>query len=456
MASSSKYLTVSDLNYYITQKFKNDPYLHKVFLQGELSNFRYRRNSHQYFSLKDDQSKINVVMFRSYFAKVKFKPEEGMKVYVTGYVSVYSRQGAYQFYAETMEPAGLGALYEQLKELEAKLAKEGLFAQDHKRALPHFPDRIAVVTSASGAVIHDIMITANRRFPHAEVDLYPAQVQGENAADSLVRAMRQIAAQGDKYDVMIIGRGGGSLEDLWPFNEEAVVRQVYQMPMPVISSVGHETDTTLCDLAADQRAATPTAAAEYATPNLSDELAHIQQLRSRLVASIQANIRTKKQILTRINNAVVMREPMRLYDQQAQTLDVLKQRLHNAVQEQLTRSQQTYRLLRQKLLALSPAASIKQLQQKNNFARQNLHANMRHLLTQKKNTLKQTMQQLNDYSPLNTLHRGFVYTTRLNGQMVSSIAQIKKQDQLQLHFQDGQAETIVTGVKKDTNGKQEK
>ena len=332
MASEDRYLSVTDLNFYITQKFKNDPYLHKVFLQGELSNFRYRRNSHQYFSLKDDKSKINVVMFRSAFDKVKFKPEEGMKVYVTGYVSVYGPQGSYQFYAESMEPAGLGALYEQLKQLQAKLAKEGLFNPEHKRKLPRFPDRIAVVTSASGAVIHDIMVTANRRFPHAEIDLFPAQVQGDTAADSLVAAMKQIASYGDKYDVMIIGRGGGSLEDLWPFNEEKVVRQVYDMDIPVISSVGHETDTTLCDLVADARAATPTAAAEYATPNLTDELAAISQLRSRLITNMQSIIRQKRDRLNRVNNSIIMREPMRLYDQQIQTVDMLKNRLHNSMQ----------------------------------------------------------------------------------------------------------------------------
>ena len=329
--ADNKYLTVTDLNYYITQKFKNDPYLHKVFLQGELSNFRFRRNSHQYFSLKDEKSKINVVMFRSYFDKVKFKPEEGMKVYVTGYVSVYGPQGSYQFYAETMEPAGLGALYEQLKQLQAKLAKEGLFDPAHKKKLPHFPDKIAVVTSASGAVIHDIMVTANRRFPHAEIDLFPAQVQGETAADSLVRAMKQILEHADDYDVMIIGRGGGSLEDLWPFNEEEVVRQVYEMPMPVISSVGHETDTTLCDLVADQRAATPTAAAEYATPNLPDEIVNIHQLESSLLASMQSIIRQKREQLSRIQNSVIMREPARMYDQQIQTVDMLKQRLNKSI-----------------------------------------------------------------------------------------------------------------------------
>lgn len=449
--AENKYLTVTDLNYYITQKFKNDPYLHKVFLQGELSNFRYRRNSHQYFSLKDEKSKINVVMFRSYFDKVKFKPEEGMKVYVTGYVSVYGPQGSYQFYAENMEPAGLGALYEQLKQLQAKLAKEGLFNQDHKRRLPRFPDRIAVVTSASGAVIHDIMVTANRRFPHAEIDLYPAQVQGDTAADSLVHAMHQIAEQGDKYDVMIIGRGGGSLEDLWPFNEEEVVRQIYAMPMPVISSVGHETDTTLCDLVADARAATPTAAAEYATPNLVDELAGIQQLRSRLFSSMQAIIREKRDRLNRVKNSVIMREPTRLYDQQIETVDRLKDSLHNSMQTMVDHSKQSYLLLKQRLFSASPDKQTQQMQQQERFLAKRLADNMQHYLKDKRNSFSKTVQQLDDYSPLKTLERGFVYTTDANGNTVSSVKQVKKQESLNLHFKDGQVEATVTKIEEENN-----
>lgn len=454
--AENKYLTVTDLNYYITQKFKNDPYLHKVFLQGELSNFRYRRNSHQYFSLKDEKSKINVVMFRSFFEKVKFKPEEGMKVYVVGYVSVYGPQGSYQFYAEQMEPAGLGALYEQLKQLQAKLAKEGLFDPEHKKKLPHFPDRIAVVTSASGAVIHDIMVTANRRFPHAEIDLYPAQVQGDTAADSLVRAMRQIAAQGDKYDVMIIGRGGGSLEDLWPFNEEEVVRQVYAMQMPVISSVGHETDTTLCDLVADARAATPTAAAEYATPNTLDEIAHIKQLTSQLVASMQNIIRSKRERLSRVQNSVILREPTRLYDQQIQQVDQLKQRLQNSMQNRLTHSVQGYQLLKQRLFSVSPDKRIGQMQQQEHFLQQRLIDNMQHYLKNKRNSFTQVMQQLDDYSPLKTLERGFVYSTDEQRKTISSVKQVQKDDHLRLHFKDGQVDAVVTKVKEEQNGSEEK
>ena len=453
---NSKYLTVSDLNYYITQKFKNDPYLHKVFLQGELSNFRYRRNSHQYFSLKDEKSKINVVMFRSYFDKVKFKPEEGMKVYVTGYVSVYGPQGSYQFYAESMEPAGLGALYEQLQQLQKKLASEGLFDQRFKKPLPHYPDFIAVVTSASGAVIHDILVTVNRRFPHAEVDLFPAQVQGDSAADSLIASMKQIAQFKDKYDVMIIGRGGGSLEDLWPFNEESVVRQVFDMKMPVISSVGHETDTTLCDLVADVRAATPTAAAEYATPNLPDELINIRQMQNSLVSSIQNIIRVRRDALSRINNSVIMREPARLYDEQAQTLDLLRDRLHNDMVRQLERKRQNYQLAKQSLVTVSPNKKIKSFLQQTDFYYQRLVANTEHFLQGKRNVLGQSEQQLNDYDPDRILRRGYAYVKDQKNKTVNSVSQIAVKDEISIKFKDGLATAVISSIRREKNGNQEK
>ncbi len=453
---SSKYLTVSDLNYYITQKFKNDPYLHKVFLQGELSNFRYRRNSHQYFSLKDEKSKINVVMFRSYFDKVKFKPEEGMKVYVTGYVSVYGPQGSYQFYAESMEPAGLGALYEQLQQLQKKLASEGLFDQRFKKSLPHYPDYIAVVTSASGAVIHDILVTVNRRFPHAEVDLFPAQVQGDSAADSLIASMKQIAQFKDKYDVMIIGRGGGSLEDLWPFNEESVVRQVFDMKMPVISSVGHETDTTLCDLVADVRAATPTAAAEYATPNLPDELINIRQMQNSLVSSIQNIIRVRRDALSRINNSVIMREPARLYDEQAQTLDLLRDRLHNDMVRQLERKRHNYQLAKQSLITVSPNKKIKSFLQQTDFYYQRLVANTEHFLQGKRNVLGQSEQQLNDYDPDRILRRGYAYVKDQKNKTVNSVSQIAVKDEISIKFKDGLATAVISSIRREKNGNQEK
>ena len=456
MVDNIVYLSVSDLNFYISQKFKNDPYLHKVFLQGELSNFRFRMNSHQYFSLKDEKSKINVVMFRSFFEKLKFKPEEGMKVYVSGYVDVYGPQGSYQFYAQTMEPAGLGALYEQLRQLQEKLAKEGLFNEEHKKKLPLFPDRIAVVTSASGAVIHDIMVTANRRFPHAEIDLYPAKVQGDEAADKIVAALQQIQAQGDKYDVVIIGRGGGSLEDLWPFNEEKVVRQIYAMQMPVISSVGHETDTTLADLVADARAATPTAAAEYATPNLVDVLTQIVQLRARLYAAVQANIHTKRQILDRLKNAPVLQEPTRIYDQQIQQVDMLTHRLNQAMVNRLQHDGSTLRLLQERLKALNPSRKLEQLERERNFVVSNLFSTMNNYLKDQRNRLNRAMQQLDDISPLKTISRGYVYTTDQKGNTVTSVDQLKIDEKLKLHFKDGQVQVNVENIRREKNGNQEK
>ena len=264
----------------------------------------------------------------------------------------------------------------QTRENQEKLAKEGLFNEDHKKRLPLFPDRIAVVTSASGAVIHDIMVTANRRFPHAEIDLYPAKVQGDEAADTIVASLKQIQAQGDKYDVVIIGRGGGSLEDLWPFNEEKVVRQIYAMQMPVISSVGHETDTTLADLVADARAATPTAAAEYATPNLADVLTKIVQLRARLYAAMQANIRAKRQILDRLRNAPVLQEPTRIYDQQIQQVDMLTHRLNQAMSNQLQHDRSGVRLLQERLKALNPGRRLEQLERERTFIVANLFSTM--------------------------------------------------------------------------------
>lgn len=449
--TDEKYLTVSELNWYVKQKFDRDPYLRQIFLQGELSNFRFRRGGHQYFSLKDDKSKINVVMFRGDFDKVKFEPEEGMKVYVTGRLSTYEAQGSYQFYAKSMEPAGLGALYERFRQLQEKLAKEGLFAQEHKRPLPLFPDKIAVVTSASGAVIHDIMVTANRRFPHAEIDLFPAQVQGESAAGSLVSAMQQIQARADEYDVLIIGRGGGSLEDLWPFNEEEVVRQVYAMKMPVISSVGHETDTTLCDLAADCRAATPTAAAEMATPALTQVVAEIGQLQTRLLTDIRAVIQVRAQALAQLENSFIMKEPQRLYEQKMQQVDQLSQQLSRMMEVIVKDQGQRLSLLTQRLQHQAPDRRIKQLKQENSYLAKSLKMGIKRILEQKQAACRQAVQQLDDYSPLKTLARGYSYTTDTSGTVVKSVKQLSPGDQVRLHLKDGQAIGRIEEIKEEKN-----
>ncbi|MBP2056921.1 exodeoxyribonuclease VII large subunit [Lactobacillus colini] len=455
MTDSQVYLSVSDLNFYISQKFKNDPYLHKVFLQGELSNFRNRIHSHQYFSLKDEKSKINVVMFRQYFDKLKFKPEEGMKVYVSGYVSTYEKQGAYQFYAETMEPAGLGALYEQLRQLQEKLSKEGLFDINHKKPIPKFPDKIAVVTSASGAVIHDIMVTANRRFPHAEIDLFPSKVQGSDAAGTIVDSLKQIQAAGNKYDVVIIGRGGGSLEDLWPFNEEIVVRQIYDMAIPVISSVGHETDTTLADLVADQRVATPTAAAEVATPNLADVLTQINQLRAHLYAGMQAIITQKRKQVEYLNNSSIFKEPTRLYDQYAQDVDILKQRLLQAQRNLFKEKISQYQLLHQRLKSVNPDKSLKENKQQLKYLTTNLQRAMAIYLQNRRHQLASQIQKLDDNSPLKAISRGYVYTSNEAGTTITQVSQLRIGEVINLRFKDGIAQAQVTEIRRNKDGKKE-
>ena len=277
---NEQYLTVTALTQYLKRKFDVDPYLGHVYLMGEISNFRMRPNAHQYFSLKDDKAKISAIMFKSNFSKVKFQPEEGMKVLVKGRISLYEPSGSYQIYVESMEPDGLGALYLAFEQLKKKLAAQGVFDLP-KKSIPQFPKRIAVVTSQSGAVIHDIMTTVARRYPIVQIVLYPAQVQGQEAAPTIVKQLKRINEDGN-YDTIIIGRGGGSIEDLWPFNEEVVAQAIVQSKIPVISSVGHETDTTIADLVADLRAATPTAAAELATPVLRDVLVHLQDLNTRL------------------------------------------------------------------------------------------------------------------------------------------------------------------------------
>jgi exodeoxyribonuclease VII large subunit len=286
------YLTVTALTKYIKHKFEADPYLERVFLTGEISNFRMRPNAHQYFSLKDDKAKISAIMFKGAFNKLKFQPEEGMKVLVIGRISLYEPGGSYQIYIEHMEPDGVGALYQALEKRKKALQEEGLFKEAFKQPLVKYPKKIAVITSPSGAVVKDIITTTKRRYPIVQLVVFPTLVQGDKAADDIVKRIKEVDALGD-FDTMIVGRGGGSIEDLWPFNEERVVRAIFESRTPIISSVGHETDVTLADLVADVRAATPTAAAELATPVLREEILKIKEKESRLIQGMDNQIKHK-------------------------------------------------------------------------------------------------------------------------------------------------------------------
>lgn len=444
MVKPTDYLTVTALTQYLKAKFERDPYLDRVYLTGEISNFRLRPNAHQYFSLKDNKAKISAIMFKSAFEKVKFTPEEGMKVLIVGRISLYEASGNYQIYVERMEPDGLGALYQAYEQLKAKLATEGLFDAP-KQPLVRFPKIIAVITSPSGAVIRDIITTTQRRYPIAQLVLFPAVVQGDGAADVLVERLKQVNEHGD-FDTIIIGRGGGSIEDLWPFNEERVARAIVASQIPVISSVGHETDTTIADLVADVRAATPTAAAELATPVLTDEILKLQQQRLRLYQAFSKTVALNKKQLDHLQNSYVLKQPKRLYDGYLQNVDQLQRRLLTAQQQLLKDRRQQVQLLQQRLSAQSPLMAVRQAQKDVTEQQRRLNQAMNRLMADRRQKAAQVIAALDLVSPLKILGRGFAYVTDDQQQMLKKVADFKAQQPIELHVQDGlvTAEVVAT------------
>lgn len=440
---TQQYLTVTALTKYLKRKFDADPYLEKVFLTGEISNFRLRPG-HQYFSLKDDGAKISAVMFKGAFQKLKFQPEEGMKVLIVGRITLYEASGSYQILVDQMEPDGVGALYQAYEQLKQKLEQEGLFRLETKKPLPRFPKRIAVLTSPSGAVIRDIITTARRRYPIAQIVLFPTVVQGEKASGDVIRNIQRVEAAGD-FDTMIIGRGGGSIEDLWPFNDEGVARAIFAAKTPVISSVGHETDTTIADLVADVRAATPTAAAELAVPVLTEEIMKIKEKQARLEKAFQRQLQLKEQRLQKALQSYVFRQPARLYEAQSIKLDQLKQRLGNRMLQVTHQKQQRAQLLIHRLVQLTPMTRLQQQQQTLTFLDQRLTQGILRLLANKQQRFGTAVESLDLLSPLKIMGRGYNYATRQQ-QVVKQAAELTEGEQLTLHFADGQAEVAVTSV----------
>lgn len=445
MSDEKKHLTVTALTRYIKRKFTADPYMRRVYLTGEISNFRMRPK-HQYFSLKDENAVIDVVMFASDFSKVKFRPEEGMKVIVSGRVDVYEGSGKYQFYVETMEPEGIGALYQALKELQQKLSAEGLFSAP-KKPINRFPKRIAVITSRSGAVIQDIRTTIRRRYPIAQVVLFPAVVQGTQAADTLVARLKEVNARGD-FDTIIIGRGGGSIEDLWPFNEEKVARAIFDSKIPVISSVGHETDTTIADLVADVRAATPTAAAELATSVLSDDLAMIDQLRYRLVKSMRNRIEYLKQRFEKCKNSYIFMQPERLYEGYLQKLDRMQNELIGLTQNKISQEKNRLTVANKVLYGRIMPDRISLLQSELKQDRSQLESAGISRLKNSENRFIKAKNALDMLSPLKVMGRGFTYVTQ-EDHVIKSVNELSVGEEIKLHLQDGYANASIIETEKE-------
>jgi len=415
----TEYLSVSTLTKYLKAKFERDPYLERVYLTGEISNFR-RRPNHQYFALKDEGAVIQATMWAGQFRKLDFELEEGMKVLAIGRISIYPPSGSYSINIESLVPDGVGALALKFEQLKKKLAAEGLFDQRWKQKLPQFSKKIAVATSPSGAVIRDIITTVQRRFPMSQIVLYPTKVQGAGAAEEISGNIRRANERGD-FDVMIIGRGGGSIEDLWGFNEEIVVRAIFESRIPIISSVGHETDVTLADFVADSRAATPTTAAELATPNTKIDLINwANEQESRLFNRLTHLIKIRRERLEKLSQSVVFRQPERLYDGHVQKLDRLCERLTVLTENKVANMKHRYELSANRLI---PTYSK--------------------IVESKKNKTEQLYQSLLLLDISKIKARGFSLITDENGKIIKSVSDVKKGQALDVELTDGQVKVEV-------------
>ena len=440
-----KYLSVTTLTKYLKMKFDKDPYLERVYLTGQVSNFR-KRPTHQYFSLKDDHAVIQATIWSGIYQKLGFDLEEGMKINVIGRVQVYEPSGSYSIIIEKAEPDGVGALAIQFEQLKKKLTEEGLFQERFKQPLPQFSKRIGVVTSRSGAVIRDIITTVSRRFPGVDILLYPTKVQGEGSAEEIARNIAR-ANQRNDLDLLIIGRGGGSIEDLWAFNEEIVVRAIFESRLPVISSVGHETDVTLADFVADRRAATPTAAAELATPVTKlDLLAHLQNQEKRMATAVRNVLSKKQESLKKCSQSVIFRQPERLYDGYLQRLDQLQLRLKQSLRTRISDNKQTVQARTHRLVQLSPVTKIQRYQDRLGQLDKLLRSQMALVYDAKVAEVKRLSEALLMLDTSRIVARGYAIVKKEES-VVDSVESLKKKDQVTLLMRDGQVELEVKDVK---------
>ncbi len=351
-------ITVSALNEYIKGLLEEDSALHRVYLRGEISNFTNHRSGHLYFSLKDEGGLIRAVMFRGSAAHLAFVPENGMKVLVRGSVSLFVRDGSYQIYVTAMEPDGVGALYLAFERLKKKLAAEGLFSEERKRPLPKIPSRIGVITSPTGAAVRDVMNILGRRFPYAEVVLSPALVQGADAPASLIEGLRRLNSLGN-IDVIIIGRGGGSMEDLWAFNDEALAREIAASRVPVISAVGHETDFTIADFVADRRAPTPSAAAELAVPDTAELMRKFLNITKHTDLLLARRIERARRSLSDLAARRALSDPAAIFTERRMLLTYLSDKTASAMESRLLTLRAGFREEAGRLEAMSPLSILK-------------------------------------------------------------------------------------------------
>ena len=459
------YITITQLSKYLKYKFDNDTNLVNVYLKGEISNFKAHTRGHYYFTLKDENSRINAVMFSSSTSKLKFIPVDGMKVLVTGKVTVYEATGGYQIYVTDMLEDGVGNLYVAFEQLKKKLEDEGLFAKEHKKKIPRMPKKIGIITASTGAAIRDILTTLKRRYPIVETILFPALVQGRDAAADIAKKI-EIANTYD-IDTLIVGRGGGSIEDLWPFNEEIVARAIYNSKVPIISAVGHEIDFTIADFVADLRAPTPTAAAELAVVDINTVIDYLEKTKTRSYQSIRKLIENKTLILNNLKESYVLKKPSNIYEVKDQKLDILIDKANNSMKNiiekynvRLFKTTNSYILNNPSILYLSKQEQLKNLYKQLNkeleiiitnnktkiFKLENSFVlnNPSILYKYKEQNLINIISKLEVLNPLNTLKRGYAIVKK-DDKVIQNIKDISKGNEITIQLKDG---NIITKVMK--------
>ncbi len=451
MSQQQRIYSIKEINKYIRMKMESDSLLSEVWLRGEISNFTHHSSGHMYFTLKDEGSRMKSIMFASYNQRLPFIPKEGTRVVARGYISVYERDGQYQFYATQMQPDGIGSLYLAYEQLKQRLEQEGLFDSSRKRAIPQYPKVIGVVTSPTGAAVRDVVITLRRRYPAVKIVVYPVLVQGKGAAPSVVKAIRDLNRMGEA-DVLIVGRGGGSLEELWAFNEEMVARAIAGSRIPVISAVGHETDFTIADFAADLRAATPTAAAELAVPNVNELRAQLVQVRRQLKQGLLSLSQRQRERLTRLRRSPALLHPKRQLVQHMTRLDMLERRLTTSLQRRSHIQRERLGRMSQRLARHNPQEQLIYAKRRTDSARRQLELRMQQILRQKQQKLGFGLKQLDALSPLKVMARGYslVYDEP-EQHLIKSVKQVEPGEMIKVNLQDGQLQCNIWSIKEADN-----
>lgn len=436
-----QYVSVHALNRYIKAKLDNDMQLQTVYIRGEISNYRPHPSGHMYFTLKDDQteSSISAIMFASQARYLKFRLKDGMKVFITARVSVFERAGRYQLYVRSMQEDGLGNLYLRFNELKQALEREGLFNAIHKKEIPSMPERLAILSAKQGAALQDVLRTLHQRYPLVARDIYPVPVQGRDAYQVIVDTLKKVDEMG--YSTILLVRGGGSIEDLWNFNEEALARCIYDLKTPIITGVGHETDYTLVDYVSDLRAPTPTAAAVAAVPSQKDLLNHLENKIVRLSSVMRKTIYLERQKLEKYQHSYVFTDPSRIFETKFMKLDNIQLKLNNF---KIRIKQQSRYEMHKKLIQLNTLMKQKQLIERKNISNNQelLESQFINYLKNKKTSFIYSVEKLDLLSPLKTMQRGYIISKK-DDHIIKSVKELSHNDTVTLVYVDGEKEAIV-------------